>query len=56
MATEHTAVGVRRKVKLLVPISGRPVVVHLVGLHSRTLLGVGTQRSISYFFANATMR
>ena len=27
MATEHTAVGVRRKVKLLVPISGRPVVV-----------------------------
>ena len=27
MATEHTAVGVRRKVKLLVPISGLPVVV-----------------------------
>ena len=27
MATEHASVGVRRKVKLLVPISGRPVVV-----------------------------
>ena len=27
MATEHTSVGVRRKVKLLVHISGRPLVV-----------------------------
>ena len=39
MATEHTAVGVRRKVKLLVHISGRPLVVSWSDLQSRTLPG-----------------
>ena len=40
MVTEHTAVGVRRKVKLLVHISGRPLVVsYWSDLQSRTLPG-----------------
>ena len=37
MATEHTSVGVHRKVKLLVHISGRPLVVSWSNLHVRTL-------------------
>ena len=37
MATEHTSVGVRRKVKLLVHISGQPLVVSWSDLHVRTL-------------------
>ena len=37
MATEHTSVGVRRKVKLLVHISGEVLVVSWSDLHVRTL-------------------
>ena len=37
MATEHTAVGVRRKVKLLVHISGWPLVGSWSDLHLGTL-------------------
>ena len=39
MATEHTAVGVRRKVKLLVHISGEVLVVSWSDLHVGTLPG-----------------
>ena len=39
MATEHTAVGVRRKVKLLVHISGWPLVGSWSDLHVGTLPG-----------------
>ena len=40
MATEHTAVGVRRKVKLLVHISGRPLVVLVIPLYIMVCMDV----------------
>ena len=47
MATEHTAVGVRRKVKLLVHISGEVLVVSWSDLHGRTLPGRKSATSAS---------
>ena len=47
MATEHTSVGVRREVKLLVHISGEVLVVSWSDLHGRTLPGRKSATSAS---------
>ena len=47
MATEHTAVGGASEVKLLVHISGQPLVVSWSDLHGRTLPGRKSATSAS---------
>ena len=47
MATEHTSVGGASEVKLLVHISGQPLVVSWSDLHGRTLPGRKSATSAS---------